>query len=409
MPNFSIALTGLQADTTALNTIGNNLANLNTTAFKGQTTSFEDLFYQNIGTTGSGNTLQVGVGTRVSGTASDFSQGSLTTTKTDTDMALSGNGFFLVQSGNNQSLTRAGDFQLSASGALITSDGKSVMGYGASNGAVNLNGGVVPIELPVASTEGAKATQNLSMTTSLDSTAVVGSQFSSEATLYDSLGESHLATVTYTKQSATTWGYQVGLPAGDQTGTPTNNIGTLTFDSAGALISPQGNVTGVTFPGMTDGSSNLSFNLDLYDSSGNPIVTQTAGASNTSATSQDGFSSGAYQSFSVDGKGVVSAKFSNGHAMVVGEVAVALVTNPDGLTLAGGNDYSVTNASGAVTIGTGGVGGRGTIEGAALEQSNVDISSEFSTLIVAQRAFEANSKTVTTFDEVTQEAIGMIH
>ena len=409
MPNFSIALTGLQADTTALNTIGNNLANLNTTAFKGQTTSFEDLFYQNIGTTGSGNTLQVGVGTRVSGTASDFSQGSLRTTKTDTDMALSGNGFFLVQNGNTQLLTRAGDFQLSANGSLITSNGESVMGYGASGGNVNLNGGVIPITLPVASTEGAQPTKNLTMTTSLDSTAAVGTQFSSQSALYDSLGKSQLATVTYTKQSATTWGYQIELPAGSQTGTPVNNTGTLTFNSAGALVAPTGNVAGVTFPGMTDGSSDLTFNFDLYDASANPVVTQTAGASNTSATTQDGFSSGAYQSFSVDGSGVVSASFSNGHSVIVGEVAVALVSNPDGLTLAGGNDYSVTNASGSVTVGTGRVGGRGTIEGEALEQSNVDISSEFSNLIVAQRAFEANSKTVTTFDEVTQEAIGMIH
>ena len=409
MPNFSIALTGLQADTTALNTIGNNLANLNTTAFKGQTTTFEDLFYQNIGTSGSGNTLQVGVGTRVSGTQNDFSQGSLTTTSTDTDVALSGNGFFLVQQGNDQSLTRAGDFQLSSAGALITSDGRSVMGYGAAGGAINLNGGVIPIVLPVTTAEGAQATQNLSMTTSLDATAATGTQFSSEATLYDSLGQSQLATVTYTKTGANTWGYQVELATGAQTGTPVNNAGTLTFNSAGALISPTGNITGVAFPGMADGSSSLTFNLNLYDSSGNPLVTQTAGASNTSATSQDGFSSGAYKGFSVDGSGVVSASFSNGHTEIVGQVAVALVTNPDGLTLAGANDYSVTNASGEVTVGTGGVGGRGKIEGESLEQSNVDISAEFSDLIVAQRAFEANSKTVTTFDEVTQEAIAMIH
>jgi flagellar hook protein FlgE len=324
-------------------------------------------------------------------------------------MALSGNGFFLVQQGNDQSLTRAGDFQLSSTGALITSTGESVMGYGASNGSVNLNGGVMPLTLPVSGTEGAQATQNLSMTTTLDSAAGTGTQFSSEATLYDSLGESQLATVTYTKTSGTTWTYNIELPAGAQTGTPINNTGTLTFNSAGALVSPTGNIAGVTFPGMTDGSSNLSFNFNLYDANGNPLVTQTAGASNTSATAQDGFSSGAYQGFSVDGTGVVTASFSNGHTVVVGQVAVALVTNPDGLTRTGANDYSVTNASGAVTVGTGGVGGRGTIEGESLESSNVDISAEFSDLIVAQRAFEANSKTVTTFDEVTQEAIGMIH
>jgi flagellar hook protein FlgE len=283
------------------------------------------------------------------------------------------------------------------------------MGYGASGGAVNLNGGVVPITLPVATTEGAQATQNLTLTTSLDSTAALQTQYSSEENVYDSLGESHLATVTYTKESPTTWGYQVSLPAGADASASTNASGTLTFNSAGALVSPTGNVTGVTFSGMADGASNLSFNLNLYDPSGNSLVTQTAGASNTSATSQDGFSSGAYQGFSVDGQGVVAASFSNGHTEIVGQVAVALVANPDGLTLAGGNDYSVTNASGSVTVGTGQVGGRGKIEGESLESSNVDISAEFSDLIVAQRAFEANSKTVTTFDEVTQEAIGMIH
>jgi flagellar hook protein FlgE len=169
MPNFSIALTGLQADTVALNTIGNNLANLNTTAFKTGTTSFEDLFYQNIGTTGSGDLLQVGVGTRVSGTSSDFTQGSLTTTSTDTDMALSGSGFFLLQKGDNQSLTRAGDFSLNSSGDLQTSDGSSVMGYGATGGTINLNGGLVPINLPVTTTEAASATTNMGLTTSLNS------------------------------------------------------------------------------------------------------------------------------------------------------------------------------------------------------------------------------------------------
>ena len=408
MPNFSIALTGLQADSVALNTIGNNLANLNTTAFKGQTTTFEDLFYQNVGTTGSGNTLQVGVGTRVSGTSSNFSQGSLTTTSTSTDIALNGIGFFVVDRGNTQSLTRAGDFQLDASGNLLTTSGESVMGYGATNGIINLNGGLVPIAMPVGATEGAHATQNLSMTTSLDAGAPTGTTFASQAKLFDSLGKSHIATVTYTKASPSTWNYSIALPPGDETGTPVNNTGTLTFDSSGRLVGPSSNVTGVSFPGLVDGASDLSFSYNLYGTSGVPLVTQTAGTSNTSATNQDGFSSGAYQGFSVDGQGIVSATFSNGHKEAVGQIAVALVANPDGLTRAGANDYALTDASGTLTVGTGGIGGRGTVEGEALEESNVDISAEFSDLIVAQRAFEANSKTVTTFDTVTQEAIAML-
>lgn len=408
MPNFSIALTGLQGDTVALNTIGNNLANLNTTAFKTQSTTFSDLFYQHIGTAGSGDQLQVGVGTRVSGTATDFSQGSLTTTQSSTDMALSGNGFFMVQQGEVVHLTRAGNFQLDQRGNLITAGGENVMGYGVSNGAVNLNGGLIPLQLPVTSNEPAQSTQNVSMTTSLDSTAATGTSFSSPVTLYDSLGQAQSASVTYTKTSPTTWTYGITLPAGAATGTPVNNTGTLTFNSSGTLVNPAANVTGVSFPGLADGAQNLTFSFNLYNKANAPTVTQTAGTSNTTSTSQDGFPAGAYKSFAVSADGIISATFSNGQTTDIGQVAVGTVVNESGLARAGSNNYVTTAVSGLVSVGVANVGGRGSIDGEALEQSNVDISAEFSNLIVAQRAFEANSKTVTTFDSVTQQAIGMI-
>ena len=408
MPNFSIALTGLQADSVALNTIGNNLANLNTTAYKEQSTTFEDLFYQQIGTNGSSDALQVGVGTKVSGTSSNFSQGSLVPTSNATDMALNGNGFFVVQQGGQQMLTRAGDFQLDASGNLITQNGESVQGYGATGGKINLNGGLGGIQLPVGATEAAQATQNISLQSSLDANAAPGAQVTAPIAMFDSLGVNHAAAVTYTKTSPTTWDYSVTLPSGDATGTPLNSTGTLTFDASGKLVSPAANVAGVTFPGLVDGAKDLTFNFNLYNQSGVAQVTQTAGASNTATTTQDGFAAGSYQSFSVDGDGVISAAFSNGQTAKVGQVAVASVENVDGLTRAGSNDYAVTDASGAISIGPANVGGRGALEGESLEQSNVDISTEFSNLIVAQRAFEANSKTVTTFDTVTQDAIGMV-
>ncbi len=408
MPNFSIALTGLQADSVALNNIGNNLANLNTTGFKEQTTTFEDLFYQNIGTTGASDSLQVGVGTRVSGTSSNFAQGSLTTTSKATDLALNGNGFFVVDRQGTQSLTRAGDFQTDASGNLITQTGESVMGYAVKGGAADVNGGLMPIQIPLAATEPARATANVGLTTSLDATAATGAVFTSPVTVYDSLGTSHQATMTYTKTSPNSWSYGLTLPAGDATGTPVNNTGTLLFDASGKLVTPSANLSGVTFPGMVDGAADLSVNLNLFSSTGSPLVTQTAGISNTSATTQDGYAAGAYQGFSVDGTGLITAQFSNGHTAAVGQVAVANVANVEGLARAGGNDYSATLASGAILSGVADVDGRGVIEGESLESSNVDISSEFSDLIIAQRAFEANSKTVTTFDQVTETAIGML-
>ena len=408
MPSFSIALSGLEANSVALNTIGNNLANLNTTAFKEQTTSFADLFYQTVGTSGANNALQVGLGTRVDGTTTDFSNGSLLPTTNSTDMALNGNGFFVEQQGGVQSLTRAGDFQLDLNGNLISDSGQSVMGYAAENGAVNTNSPLVPLSIPVNATQAAQATQNFGITANLNAGASVGDSFTSSLSVYDSLGTSHTASIAFTKTATNTWSYSIGLPAGDATGTPVNNTGTLTFDSSGNLLTPTGNVTGITFPGLTDGAADLNMTFDLTNSSGQAQIGQSVAASAATASSQDGYASGAYQSFTVDASGTISASFNNGQKELIGQVAVATVTNLQGLARVGSNNYQTTVSSGAATIGTAGAGGRASVEDDTLEQSNVDISTEFSNLIVAQRAFEANSKTVTTFDTVTQETINMI-
>jgi flagellar hook protein FlgE len=408
MPSFSIALTGLEANSIALNTIGNNLANLNTTAFKEQTTSFADLFYQTIGSSGTNDALQVGLGTRVSGTNTDFSNGSLATTTNATDMALNGNGFFVEQQGGVQSLTRAGDFQLDLNGNMISDSGENIMGYQASNGTINTNSPLEALSIPVNGVQPAQATQNFGITANLNAGAAVGDTFTSSLSVYDSLGTSHTATVTFTKTADNTWGYSIGLPAGDATGTPVNNTGTLTFDSNGNLTSPTGSITGISFPGMTDGAADLTMNWNLQSSSGASEIGQSVAASAATASTQDGYASGTYQSFSVDSAGTISASFSNGQTELVGQVAVATVTNQEGLSRVGSNNYQTTVASGTASIGAAGAGGRGTIEDDTLEQSNVDISTEFSNLIVAQRAFEANSKTVTTFDTVTQETINMI-
>ena len=408
MPNFSIALTGLQADSTALNTIGNNLANLNTTAFKKQTTTFEDLFYQQIGNNGSGDTLQTGAGVRASSTSSDFTGGAIAGTNKSTDMALDGDGFFVVQRNNVQSLTRAGNFQLDKSGNLQTTDGQSVMGFPAINGTVAGNGSLAPLKLPLGTNEVAKATSTFSLTGNLDASATVGTAYPATITMYDSLGQSHVASINFTKTSTNNWGYSISLPAGDSTGTAANNTGTLTFNSSGVLTSPSSAVNGITFPGMADGAADLTLNWNLLGTSGTPTITQSASTSTANTTTQDGHASGAYQSFSVDTSGVLSATFSNGDVVQVGQLAIATVANEGGLTRVGGNNYQTTAASGSASVGAAGIGSRGTVEDDSLEASNVDISTEFSELIVAQRAFEANSKTVTTFDTVTQEAIGMI-
>jgi flagellar hook protein FlgE len=413
MGNFSIALSGLDADSTALNTIGNNLANLNTTAYKGQNTSFEDLFYQQIGQSGSGDPIQAGSGTKVGATTTDFSEGTLLpdANSNTSDMALDGTGFFLVEQNGQQSLTRAGNFTVANNGSLTTQDGQSVLGYPAVNGVVNTNTNPQAITLPVGATEGAQATENISITANLNSGATVGTTFTSPLQVFDSLGQSHQATVTYDKTGTNTWSYAVTLPPGDSTGTPLNNTGTLTFDTNGNLTSPTGSVTGISFPGMADGASDLTFNWNLNglnNTGSTPTITQLASANSNGAAPTDGFTSGNYTGFTVDPSGVIQAQFSNGNKETIGQVAVATVTNVQGLVAVGGNNFQTTAASGQAVAGVAGTGGRGTVDDSTLEQSNVNISTEFSDLIVAQRAFEANSKTVTTFDTISQDVIGMI-
>ena len=408
MPNFSIALTGLEANSVALNTIGNNLANLNTTAYKEQQTNFADLYYQTIGSTNIASQMQVGTGTRVASIDTNFKQGTPNTTGANTDMAINGDGFFVVQKNGEQQLTRAGNFKLDNAGHLVTTDGLSVMGYPVSNGAVNPNASIVPLSVPAGKTQLPQATTEFSFTQNLNASATVGTGATASQLIYDSLGTSHVATVAFTKTGANQWSYSISLPPGDSTGASSNASGMLSFNSNGTLASPTSNVASIKFPGMANNSADLNFQWDLYDSNGGALLTQTNAASSSNATTQNGYSSGTYQDFSVDTQGVITASYSNGKTDVLGQVALATVTNQSGLSRTGNNIYRTTPSSGLLAVGTPNSGGRGLIAGSSLEGSNVDISTEFANLIVAQRAFEANSKTVTAFDTVTQDTISMI-
>jgi flagellar hook protein FlgE len=426
MASFFIPLTGLKADSTALNTVANNLANMNTTAFKSQSTQFSDLFYQQIGSSGAGDPVQVGAGVKVSANSTAFTQGSINSTGNDTDVALNGNGFFVVGNGQGSyELTRAGDFSMDTNGNLVSSSGLSVMGYPAVNGVVNTNAPLVAMNIPVGQVQEPKATTTMSVTGNLDSASTAGTQYPAEVTVYDSLGEPHVVTVSYTESSANTWTYSAQLPASDFTsGVSTPVTGTLTFDANGNLSTvtqgagaPQtvgtaaGDVSSIplSFTGLADGASDLGIQWNLLGSNNAPTISQVDTASAVSSTSQNGYASGQYQSFSVGSDGTITVSYSNGQKQNIGQFALANVSNLQGLELLGDGDYSTTLASGTASIATSGADGLGTLEDGALEASNVNISSEFSNLIIAQRAFEANAKSVTTFDTVTQDTINMVH
>lgn len=424
MASFYIPLTGLNADTTALNTIANDLSNMNTVGFKSQSVNFSDLFYQQIGTSGSGDPLQVGAGTEVATISTDFSNGSPNSTSVDTDVAIQGNGFFVAGNGNSQYLTRAGDFSLDANGNLITENGLSVMGYPAVNGVVNTNAPLTAIHIPENQVLAPSATTSFSMTATLDSSTSTSSTFPATVTIYDSLGDAHTATVTYTKDAAAnTWDYSIALPSGDQTAA-TPVTGTMTFDSSGNLTSitqgagaaqtvgtGAGDVSSIAvkFPGLTDGAADLSMNWNLLGSGGTPTISQVDATSAVSGSTQNGYVSGQYSGFAIGSDGTVTVTFSNEQKLNVGQIAMGTVANLQGLRDDGNGDYSSTLASGNAAIGVSGSAGLGTMQDGALEASNVNISAEFSDLIIAQRAFEANSKSITTFDTITQETIQMIH
>lgn len=428
MASFFIPLTGLESDSTALNTIANNLSNMNTTAFKAQSTNFADLFYQQIGSTGSGDPIQVGAGVKVASNSISFTQGSINSTGNATDVALNGSGFFIVSNGSGgYEYTRAGDFSLSSTGALMTASGMSVMGYPAVNGVVNTNAPLTALEIPVGQVQQPKATSAMSMTANLDSATAAGTQFPAAVTVYDSLGEAHIATVTYEPTgAANTWSYSVALPASDFAGGVSTPVtGTMTFDANGNLTTIQpagaagpetvgtgaGDVRSIAlaFNGLADNAADLGIQWNLLNSSGKPTIGQVDTTSAVSATTQNGYASGQYQSFTIGSDGTVTASYSNGQQQNVGQLALANVANLQGLALQGDGNYVTTLASGTAVVGPSGTAGLASVQDGALEASNVNISSEFSNLIIAQRAFEANAKSVTTFDTVTQDTINMVH
>jgi flagellar hook protein FlgE len=414
MPSFATALSGLNADSQDLSVISNNLANLNTTAFKSAAASFQDLFYQQIGTSGNGNALEVGAGTQVGSIPANFGQGNTESTGVPTDLAIQGDGFLIGVNDGQEVFTRAGDLSLTADGLLVAPDGSQIQGFSAVNGVISPSQTPGSLTISTGLINPPKATANAQLNLNLDSGTAVGGTFSTPLTVYDSLGAAHVLTFTFTKTAANAWSYSVTIPAADVAGASAPVViasGTgatgLTFNGAGQLTAPAGPIA-MSVANLADGANTLNFNWNLKDANSNGLLTQVAGASSTSATQQDGFASGSLVSFSIGSDGTIQGTFSNGQTQALGQILLATFADDQGLNRTGANEFVSSLASGAPSIGTPGTGGRGTLSGGALEQSNVDISTEFANLILAQSGFQANAKVVTTLDTITQDTINMI-
>jgi len=413
MSAFTIPLSGLAAESDALNVIANNLANLNTDGYKDQNVSFSDIFNQLQGVSGNGDPIQVGSGVQVGAIVSNYTDGTPTSTGIDSNMALQGNGFFAVENaGDSQmSFTRAGNFTVNEQGQLATADGQLVLGYPAVDGKISTSAALAPIDVNQQNTIPGVATTSFQMTTNLDAGAATGATLSSPITVYDSLGNTHTLTVQYAKTGTNTWSYSLSVPSADVGGTgATTQVasGTLTFDSSGNLLTPQSPVSGIKIAGLADGAADMNVSWDLTGSGGSAILTQQAATSGTASTSQNGYGVGTLTGYSVLPDGTVQGQFSNNQTLALGQVAVASFANVQGLQQLGSGNLEATAASGAAVIGTAEAGGNGNIIGGSVEDSNVSLSTEFSNMIVAQQGYEANAKVLTTMDQVVQATIQLI-
>ena len=407
------AISGLRAHQTKLDVAGNNIANVNTVGFKGSQTVFEDTLSQVLRNgsaasdgVGGTNPAQVGLGVKVAGVTTNFGQGSTQNTGRATDFLISGDGFFVTESGNEKLYTRAGSFDYDGSGNLVTPDGARLQGWMATNGTVNTNGAIRDLTVPFGQVMQPERSTRGSVDGNLSSSAVAGTEVQTQMQMYDALGTAHQISLTFTKTATAN---QWTVVARDENGaviSPDGDAGTagvqpvpLTFDPAtGQLAAASRQVTLTPAPGMT-ASWPGTIDVDLAQ------LRQFGGASALAPGDVDGNAMGTLQSISLSGDGTIMGVYSNSLREPIGKLAMASFANPGGLTKAGNSSYRVGDNSGQPAIGEAGSGGRGTLTAGALEMSNVDLAEEFTGLIVAQRGFQANSRVITTSDEILQDLV----
>jgi flagellar hook protein FlgE len=376
-------ISGLRAHQTMLDVTGNNIANVNTTAFKGSATQFQDTLSQlsqaagaPTADAGGSNPAQVGLGVQVAGISTNFTQGSSQTTGKASDMLISGDGFFITQEGGESVYSRAGSFDFDSAGRLVTPSGAIVQGWTAVDGVVNEGGALGDISLPLNTVTAGDETTAAVMGGNLPSDAAVGTSLVRDIKVYDAAGAARTVSLTFTSTGPGAW----NVAGADGTATAAT---TLAF-TAGKL----------TTPGA------LTVNGIAVDMS---ALTGLAGLSTAAVTSQNGSAPGSLESYAFGADGTLVGLFSNGEQKALGRIALATFTNPGGLEKTGSNGYRATFNSGTPEVGAPGSTGLGSLTGGALEMSNVDLSQEFTNLIVAQRGFQANARIITTSDEVLQE------
>ena len=409
-------ISGLNASSTAMTVIGDNIANVNTTGYKSNRSSFANILSQSLGVS---STDGVGRGVEFWGATPSWSQGSIENTSNATDMAVNGKGFFMVEDDAGAAFyTRAGEFTFDRNGDLVNPDGLYVQGYSvasvAANGTFTL-GAMENINVPAETTAPPQATTITTVDINLDAGAALTDTYSSTQSIYDSLGNAIPLTLTFTKAAANDWTASIAVPAGVVT-TPATDVGitnatNIIFNGSGNLISAGGGTAdpSITLTNLVNGAADITINWDLFDAAGvtNGDLTQYADASVTNFNTQNGYSAGNLRGVEIDESGVVTGTYSNGQLTPLYQVVLADFPSYFGLSKLGNNLYAETRASGQAMPGVPLNGALGSISSSAIEMSNVDLAQEFVKMITTQRAFQANSRVITTSDEILQELISL--
>ncbi len=397
-------VSGLRANSQALQVIGDNIANVNTTGFKSSDVVFGDIL-STVLANGS-TTMQFGRGTLLNGVTQSFEQGALENTSNATDLALDGSGFFIVNNGTGNFYTRAGQFRMNNAGKLADPNSNILQGYAITSGTTSAS--ISDVDLTgVQSTP--TATTSFTLGANLDASSSAGTTFISPITIYNSVGDEDVLSIAFTKASSgNSWTWSATSSIMSSSGSLAS--GTVSFNTSGQLTSPTTEPTiTIDYTTASAPAASQTITWDLLNSSGttNGELTGYAAASNNNSIVVDGNSTGTLIGLAVDTDGIISGLFNNGQTQQLYQVALADFLSPGGLNRVGQNLFSVSAESGQPVIGTANTGGFGSILGSSLELSNVDLAREFVTLIQTQQAFQAASRIITTVDDLLTETVNL--
>lgn len=406
MGMLSTGVSGLRANQDALDVIGNNIANINTPGFKSARANFSDMLSQTIqgetvptANSAGRNPAQIGLGVQLSAIQVDFDQGAIQATNNPTDIAVQGQGLFILEDGNGTPYySRAGAFAMDANGTLVDPvSGFKVQG---------VNGDIV---IPPGKSIAGSATTEAFFTGNLDASAADATTYDATYSVRDSLGTAHTLTITFTKNFAAApgrWDWAVTESDANITGLG-GSTGSVVFDSAGAISSGATGSLSITYAAAAGVASPQSVTLDFGSATNTQDVTGFAGSSTLVLASQDGVPAGRLVSFSVGTNGVITGFYDNGVNQTIDTLELALFSNPAGLIREGSNLFRESGNSGLPNIGAPGTGGRGSLIPGGLEQSNVDLAEQFTELITTQRGFEASARLIRVGDELLQTVVNI--